>query len=212
MGPGDDPLPGCTVNQAKTTSATAQDLSLELLRVSRQIYHEAVLKPFSESRFHYASRDGTRIDTLRKFLDAFTPTQAKAIAHLRLVIECSYDWSAHTGRKHLKLAPMPGKLAINMLKGLHDLEIVAVPFFTAELPASRFIKEFDPNVLGEPCMQELHKMRIRSLRLTMAAEYHDAEAETHGIDDTLISCSPAGMIRKRLRRGCRKPKSDCNSV
>ena len=63
---------------------TRRDMPLSLLRVCRQIYHEAALKPFSQTIFvvwelWYSSS--------RAFLDALVPTQARAIEHIHFVCE-----------------------------------------------------------------------------------------------------------------------------
>lgn len=62
---------------------TRQDLSLKLLLVCRQIYHEAALKPFSKIQLNcqtsYLSPSSTQ-----RFLESLVPTQARALQLLRL--------------------------------------------------------------------------------------------------------------------------------
>lgn len=57
-------------------------LPLALLRVCRQIYHEAVLKPFSETTFNIL---GKKELCARAFFEALVPTQIRAIKRLQFV-------------------------------------------------------------------------------------------------------------------------------
>ena len=77
---------GCTISDSSKTLVTPSSIGLGLLQASRQIYHEAVLKPFSETRFYCEFRPNGAPCGLRKFVDALAPPQAKAIARLRLVM------------------------------------------------------------------------------------------------------------------------------
>jgi hypothetical protein len=70
----------CTVGQHTDTSmmygktpVAPLNIGLELLLVSRQIYHEARLKPFTEISFHYNARYLGKIDAFSKLLDQMSP-------------------------------------------------------------------------------------------------------------------------------------------
>lgn len=99
-----------TSSDAQRSSAS-EGLSLPLLQVSRQIYHEAVLKPFQQALFilncgeipMYPASYG-----LPAFMNALAPAQVKAITRLRLLpasSACIYDAKLPRlqGLKHLEL-------------------------------------------------------------------------------------------------------------
>lgn len=58
------------------------DMALSLLRVCRQIYHEAALRPFSQTIFVICEEWYL---SSHAFLDALVPRQARAIKHTRFV-------------------------------------------------------------------------------------------------------------------------------
>lgn len=100
----------CTTSGAQRSSAS-KGLSLPLLQVSRQIYHEAVLKPFQQAFFilncdeipMYPASYG-----LPAFMNALAHAQVKAITRLRLlsassVCICYAKLPRLQGLKHLKL-------------------------------------------------------------------------------------------------------------
>jgi hypothetical protein len=60
----------------------AHYLPLALLRVCRQIYHEAALNPFSETTFNIL---GKKELSTRAFFEALVPTQIRAIKRLQFV-------------------------------------------------------------------------------------------------------------------------------
>jgi hypothetical protein len=58
-----------------------EDIPLHVLQVCRQIYHEAILTPFTQARIYFAP--GYCMGSgLKDFLDKLIPAQAQAIAHL----------------------------------------------------------------------------------------------------------------------------------
>jgi hypothetical protein len=77
---------------------TQRDLPLSLLRVCRQIYHEAALKPFSQTIF--IVREKWYIGS-HAFLDALIPTQARTIKQIRFVC-IDGQCPAHKVMQHLK--------------------------------------------------------------------------------------------------------------
>ena len=79
---------------------TRWDIPLCLLQVCRQIYHEAALKPFSQTTFDVRSPDSYGV---RAFLGALVPTQARAINHLQLLyVHGIYDCPDYKIMKHFK--------------------------------------------------------------------------------------------------------------
>lgn len=80
-------------------------IPLPLLQVCRQIYHEASLKPFSQTTFII---DGGYYVASRTFLDALVPTQARAITRVR--------FACHNG-----ICP-----AFEVMRRLKKLEILTV--------------------------------------------------------------------------------------
>ena len=60
-----------------------QDLHLDILQTCRQIYHEAVLKPFALNEFRATIDNWYSIEfELQHMLDGLCPVQARAIKHL----------------------------------------------------------------------------------------------------------------------------------
>lgn len=77
---------GCEECQSNYGSSPAAQvkLSLQVLQVCRQIYHEAALKPFSNSVFIYECDNGAKGRGLQAFVNALVPAQARAISQLQL--------------------------------------------------------------------------------------------------------------------------------
>jgi hypothetical protein len=121
------------------TPVTTLNIGLELLLVSRQIYHEAGLKPFTEISFHYNARYLGTIDAFSRLLDQMSPPQRVAIARLRLVVEHHYDEKG--GPIGLPWRSMPDKKTILKLKGLRNLEIVLSPSFWEQCDANDYITQ-----------------------------------------------------------------------
>lgn len=77
----------CTQHDDCTSHSTRKplarwDMPLSLLRVCRQIYHEAAFRPFSQTIFVVC---GEWWSSSQAFLDALVPTQARSIKHIRFV-------------------------------------------------------------------------------------------------------------------------------
>lgn len=166
---------GCTLNDSSKTPVTARSIGLELLQASRQIYHEAVLKPFSETRFYYKSRPDGAPCALRKFVDALAPPQAKAITRLRLVMLHSYLWKSGNIVSSLLFGAIPCKATVMKLKGLKDLEIVLAPDILKETKAETYFSDIARDLESLPMMQSLKELRLRTLRIAMEAESADAD-------------------------------------
>lgn len=166
------------------------------MSVSRQVYHEAVLKPFSESVFHHASQHGRKNCLLRYSINALAPAQVIAMAHLRIVIDCMYYSDRRRDDEYLQLAPVSGRVAMDRLKGLRDLEIVISPYFWREEKVSRFLGDLCTQLIYEDGMQELVKPPIRPLRLTMEPEYRDQDAEDEEIENTYLTFSGRNETEK----------------
>lgn len=103
-----EPHRDCLFNNPQ--KSTASSISVDFLRVSRQIYHEAALKPFSQTSFNYvgATFGMDNVYGLRAFLDALNPTQARAVANLRLAVGPSGYLNHNTfarlsGLEHLRI-------------------------------------------------------------------------------------------------------------
>jgi hypothetical protein len=77
------PLENCS-QFAACVKPTNQEIPLHILQVCRQIYHEAVLKPFTQARIYFAPgiHRKDEMSPLHDLLDKLVPAQAKAIAHL----------------------------------------------------------------------------------------------------------------------------------
>jgi hypothetical protein len=128
------------------------DIPLHLLQVCRQVYHEAVLKPFTQATFH--SMTGTSLQQdLQMFLNLLVPAQAKAVA--RLVAICPYGdfispalLKKFEGLTHLDIHLVTGtgvRSGTDVLWGTPD-------------DLERFT--------GYPAVQVLKKLGLKSLRFT----------------------------------------------
>lgn len=166
---------GCTIHRGESTAVTARNLGLDLLLVSRQIYHEAVLKPFSESVFHHETQRYRHYCLLRHFLNALVPAQARAIANLRIVLRCNYD-----DRNVVEHQADPGKSSIEKLTGLQDVEIVMAPTFIIEPNARRLKSDLTQKLLLPTGLSNLVSNRVKSMRFTMEVEYPNHESELSG--------------------------------
>jgi hypothetical protein len=133
-----------------------QSLHLDLLKTCRQIYHEAVLKPFSVNEFHHfcESRHFPGRE-LSNFVKALVPTQARAIKHLRVVF--------HN-------APFLRHTIVQQLKGLERLEVqIALAdhyYGTFGNDMWKPLDDFSAN-LG---VEALAEFSLKSLRITTEVE------------------------------------------
>ena len=97
--------------------------SLGLLSVCRQIYHEAVLVPFTDNTFI----DDVRLNGahLRAFLDRLVPIQVKSIKHLilnttEMSLRCATDLNRLSGLKTLVYNLVPRKCQHTFRRELID--------------------------------------------------------------------------------------------
>jgi len=147
-----DVCQSCTSSDAQRT--TALDFSLPLLQVSRQIYHEAALKPFQQASFVFDFNDRQSKEAaygFPAFMNALIPAQVKAITHLRLL-------SANSACiEHAKLP---------RLEGLKHLDIqLNVPFADSD-STSRVLEDFAAN----PIVGSLVKLNLRSSRAELGLD------------------------------------------
>lgn len=150
---------GCWLQ--KSRQPLHQHLQLDLLKVCRQIYHEAVLKPFSQNTFVEDSYYGAG----RNSMELLVPAQARAIARLRLVgSNCLLD-----------------RASVRVLKGLKHLEIlwetsewsknyVATTAFGVEYFTQGYLLKRLQSFLALPGVVELGSLRLESLRISVEAE------------------------------------------
>jgi len=125
-------------------------LPVHLLRVCRQIYHEAVLKPFSQPTFDLG--EGIVLHWgVGSFMARLVPVQARAIAQIRL-----------TGISRLYRRP---KIPNSQLRGLKYVE---VQFF---MRTDDFCNDIPLNELSsfrlEGTVERLRKLGLKSMRFTM---------------------------------------------
>lgn len=91
---------------------SVDDIHLDLLRVCRQIYQEAVLVPFASNRFVLGITEPPESKRLEPFLARLVPAQVRAITHLivdkgdtiRTWQPTTSAASRLTGLRHLQLA------------------------------------------------------------------------------------------------------------
>jgi hypothetical protein len=178
------------------TPVTTRNIGLELLLVSRQIYHEARLKPFTKISFHCNARYLGHIDAFSRLLDQMSPPQRQAIARLRLIIEHHCDEKG--GPIGLPWRSMPDKKTILKLKGLRDLEMVLSPSFWEQCDANDHITQLVDKLKPCPTLQVLKILCLRSLRITLEPQfdqrYHD------GIYATFASRNETDILKYWLKQ------------
>lgn len=169
------PIPGCTIDQIRDKPADPLAVGLSLLGVSRQIYHEAVLKPFSEISFSSLSRCYQKYSGVQRFVDALIPAQAKAIARLRVILANGWRAPGEPLYPKFDIGPVLSMTTINKLAGLSDLEIVLAPHIDQEheAKATPLLSGLDEVFVLTPGMQSLVDLQLRSLRVTMEAVFVD---------------------------------------
>jgi hypothetical protein len=192
----------CTVGQHGDTDmmygkapVTPQSIGLELLLVSRQIYHEARMKPFTEISFHYNARHIGHIDAFSRLLDQMSPPQRQAIARFRLILEHRHD--ERGGPLSLPWQAFPGKKTILKLKGLKDLEIVLSPHFWGKCSAEKYLSLLVRCLRPEPTMRALRIFCLRSLRIT--TEPQSDQKYVDGIYATFASRDETATIEQWLK-------------
>lgn len=110
-------------------------------------------------------------------MDSLIPTQAKAIANLRITLDNALSRRTDPEYPNMLMGPVPTKTTIAKLKGLTNMEIVLAPFIEEEpeVKASMFISGLEEAFIMTPGMQALVHKRLRSLRVTMDATFVDFE-------------------------------------
>lgn len=95
---------GCAPVLTREASAH-KTLSLPALQVSRQIYHEAVLKPFQQACFVFGCDEYIAPGHgIQAFLNALVPAHARTITHVRVPpFGPGYLLPMMTGLKHLDI-------------------------------------------------------------------------------------------------------------
>lgn len=138
-----------------------EGFSLSLLQVSRQIYHEAALKPFQQTLFTFDFDDSQTREAsygLPAFMNALVPAQVKAITRLRLL---------STGPACISYAKL------SRLEGLKHLEIQLNLSFAHFDYTSRQLRHF----VAEPVVVSLVKLNLKSSRVELGLN----EPDYHGI-------------------------------
>lgn len=92
---------GCLMNKPR-------EIPVHLLQVSRQIYHEVALKPFTEPTFAFTMSNTEH--GMNSFLTALIPEQARAISHLYII-------------SHRMLLFRLSKLDANLFRGVKHVEV-----------------------------------------------------------------------------------------
>lgn len=192
-------IPGCTIDQWHETPIDPLAIGLGLLSVSRQIYHEAVLKPFSQISFSSLSRCYQKYSGVQRFVDALMPAQAKAIVRLRVVLACGHSMPGEPRYPKLDIGPVPSMTTINKMEGLTDLEIVLAPHIDHEdeAEAAPLLSGLDGVFVLTPGMQSLVDLQLRSLRITMEAVFVD---EGQGPTPTFTEREEVEEVKGWLRK------------
>lgn len=152
---------------SKPQKASPKSLSLDLLKVCGQVYHEAALKPFSQSSFNYIGLPlgMDNVYGLRAFLDGLNNTQVRAIANMRISIE--------------------GELHNRTFARLSALEHLDVEILTEHDPIYGVIKRLE-NYARKAWIDEIGDIVQKSLRVSCDVEYYrtqPTEAEKKSIED-----------------------------
>ena len=148
------------ITKEDTRKPLYQHLPLGVLQTCRQIYHEAVLKPFSVNEFHYTclGYDFEGDSELMYLIDALNPTQIRAIKHLALV---SY------------LAQFPRRATMQKLTGLRHLRI-QIYMGSRQRDLTRFdwlgVCNIFATLPSDPGAAALRKLHLKSLRITTQIE------------------------------------------
>jgi hypothetical protein len=201
------PAPGCTIDQTDHNPFTALDIGLGLLGTCRQLYHEAVLRPFARISFSNLAQLHHRHSGLKRFMDDLIPTQVQAIANLRLTVCTARSEIMDREYPNLQMGPVLAKSTVGRLKGLKNLEIVLAPDVADERhgDASLFISGLEKAFIQTPGMQSLVQARLRSLRVTMDALFQDVGARE---TPTFIERGEREMVEAWLR----ETECDCTLV
>lgn len=178
---------------AELQSSACESLSLPLLQVCRQIYHEAALKPFQQTLFTinfgklgiYQGGRSLVGYVFPAFMNALVPAQVKVIARLRLL---SASASCINYAK------------LTRLEGLKHLEIQVNFNFTHFYYTSRLLEGF----AATPIMRSLVKLNLKSVRVELGlgeSNDHDRKwAELQGITFKPPTKDDAELFEEILKR------------
>jgi hypothetical protein len=123
-------------------------IPVHILQVCRQIYHEAVLKTFTQATFHLtATKRGS--PGVNVFLDNLCPEQVRSIAHLCV-----------TSRD----ASFMSRPITSRFKGLRHLEVHIITFLR------------EHHLAQEPGIKELKNLGLKSLRFTTKSQPDNEKA------------------------------------
>ena len=206
-------IPGCTIrpddNHGETLSGA--DINLGLLLVCRQIYQEAVLKPFTEILFYSMVRWTDKgWPGLEGLAEDLAPPQLRAFKRLRIVLEHIYFGLPEDFTRFLGFGRLPDKKAMRKFTGLKDLQIVLNPQFSDEPDARKYIKQLkkhfvhDRNEYYSQSMSWLQAppdLRLNSIRLVVEAEIcGEDRSKLKRLFPTISSKGQTERIIKWLRK------------
>lgn len=175
-------IPGCTIrpDEYDYKTLSGADINLNLLLVCRQIYQEAVLKPFSEIPFYFMVRWTDKgLPGLEGLAEDLAPPQLKAFKRLQNVLEHVYFGLPNDSCRSVGFGRAPDKKAMRKFIGLKDLEIVLNPQFWAEEEARFYCQHLDEHFIHDrdayysPAMgwlQALPDLRLNSIRMVVEAD------------------------------------------
>ena len=205
-------IPGCTIRpDGGGGKLSGADINLGLLLVCRQIYQEAVLKPFSEIPFYFIVRwtDKGR-PGLEGFAEDLAPLQLKAFKWLRIILEHVYFGRNNDPSRSVGFGRVPEKKAKRKFTGLKDLEIVLNPQFWAEEEAHIYCQHLDKYLVHDRdsyysqsmgWLQVLLDLRLNSLRVMVEAEICEmGRGEKRSLFPTIFSKGQTDTTRKWLRK------------
>jgi hypothetical protein len=205
-------IPGCTIrpkDYGKTLSGA--DINLGLLLVCRQIYQEAVLKPFSEIPFYFivcwTDKGWPGLEALAEDL---APPQLKAFKRLRIVLEHVYFGLPNDPDRSVGFGRLPDKKAMRKFTGLKNLEIVLNPQFWANEEARFYCQHLNEHFVHDrdnyycqsmSWLQALPDLRLNSIRLVVEAEICEmGRSEVRRRFPTISSKGQTETIKKWLRQ------------
>jgi hypothetical protein len=204
-------IPGCTIRHDDDGERlSGADINLGLLIVCRQIYQEAVLKPFSEIPFYHIIHWTDKVPGLEGFVDDLAPPQLRAFKRMRIVLEHVYLGENTEDCRCLKFGWLLEKKDMRKFTGLKDLEIVLNPQLWDEERGAEYLSHLDTHFVPDHnsyysqsmgWLQALPELRMKSLRVTVEAEYGEyAMYERSRLFPTFTSRNEVEMIKKWLRQ------------
>jgi hypothetical protein len=204
-------IPGCTIHpddDGETLSGA--DINPGLLLVSRQMYQEAVLKPFSEIPFYFIVRWNDKAwPGLEGLAEDLTPPQLRAFKRLRIVLEHVYFGMKNDLCRSVAFGRLPDKKGMRKFTGLKDLEIVLNPQFWDEPEARKYTGHLDTHFVPDyshysksmSWLQALPELRLNSLRMMVEAEICEmGRGKTRKLFPTIASKGQTDTIIKWLRQ------------